>query len=47
MEVFGKQQIDMQQAANKPRHSTTTSRPVSMISGNFNANPVIYARPRW
>jgi hypothetical protein len=33
--------------ANKPRHATTTSRPVSMISRNYNTNPVIDVRRRW
>jgi len=32
---------------NKPRHTTTTSRPVSMISRNYNPNPVIDMRRRW
>ena len=27
--------------------TTTTSRPVSMISRNFTINPMIDARPRW
>jgi hypothetical protein len=31
----------------KPRHATTTSRPVSMILRNFNTNPVIDVRRRW
>jgi glycerol uptake facilitator-like aquaporin len=33
--------------ANKPRHATSTSRPVSMISRISTINPVIDARPRW
>jgi len=32
---------------NKPRHATTTSRPVSMISPNYNTNPMIGVRRRW
>jgi len=32
---------------NKPRHATTTSRPVSMIFCNYLSNPVIGARRRW
>jgi ABC-type thiamine transport system ATPase subunit len=32
---------------NKPRHATTTSRPVSMIFRNYNTNAVIDVRPRW
>jgi hypothetical protein len=32
---------------NKPRHATTTSRPVSMIFRNYNINPVIEVRRRW
>jgi hypothetical protein len=31
---------------NKPHHPTPRSRPVSMISRNYNTNPVIHARPR-
>jgi len=31
---------------NKPRHTTTISRPVSMIFRSFNLNPVIASRPR-
>jgi hypothetical protein len=33
--------------ANKPRHVTTTSRPVSMIFRNYNTNLVIDVRRRW
>ena len=33
--------------ANKPRHATTTSRTVSMISPNYKPNPVIDVRRRW
>ena len=32
---------------NKPRHATTTSRPVSMIFRSSTINPVIDARPIW
>jgi len=32
---------------NKPRHPTTTSRPVPMIPRSLNINPVIAFRPRW
>jgi hypothetical protein len=32
---------------NKPRHATTTSRPVSLIFRNYNPHPVIDARRRW
>jgi hypothetical protein len=31
----------------KPRHATTTSRPVSMFSPSYNTNPVIDVRRRW
>lgn len=37
----------MEPNANKPRHATSTSRPVSMIFPHHNPNPVIDARPRW
>ncbi len=33
--------------ANKPRHATTTSRPVSMIFSYYNPNPVIDVHRRW
>ena len=33
--------------ANKPRHATTTSRPVSMISPDYKPNTVIDVRRRW
>jgi hypothetical protein len=32
---------------NKPHRATTTSRSVSMISPDFNLNPVIDTRSRW
>jgi hypothetical protein len=32
---------------NKPRHATSTSRPISMISRNYNLIPVIDVHPRW
>ena len=31
----------------KPRHATPASRPVSMISCNYNLHPVIDVRSRW
>jgi hypothetical protein len=31
----------------KPRHATTTSRPVSMLPLNYNTNSVIDVRRRW
>jgi uncharacterized iron-regulated membrane protein len=36
-----------EEAANKAHHATTTSRSVSMISSDYNPNPVIDARRRW
>jgi hypothetical protein len=36
-----------QKRENKPHRATTTSRSVSMISPDYNLNPVIDARPRF
>ena len=37
----------IQKKPNKPRHATTSSRPVYMIFPSFNLNPVIDARSRF
>lgn len=39
--------LDPTESANKPRHATPTSRPVSLILCIYNLNLVIDVRPHW